>query len=156
MSFLASGRGEAVISHITSHNFTYCAVRFPGQLSLRLSLRSPKALFSGSGHSAIGVVELDALFDAVCDDVPLLRATVLSDLPSSSSRNLADDLVLARREFPAVAVSDSEVRVETTGHIADEAVMRRMLESCSYLAGRFQQAIGKALTGRHDDPRPHW
>lgn len=130
----------------SSETFTYCVSEFPHSLRFLLNISSPKGLLSkvfDSNDLKLGQVNFDNSFNLKCYDANVLQKLLLSDFPSNKTQNLMGDLMLANQSFGVINVTDEKVYLETSGQIADENIIKQMLEMTTNLANRFRSAREK-------------
>lgn len=123
--------------------FTYCVTEFPQNLRFLLDINSPHYLLSkvfNATEMKLGRTVFDDKFRVGCYDANILQKLLLADFPSSQSRNLMEDLLLAQRIFDTINVTDKKVYVETSGQLSDEIRIKQMLEATTHLANRFRSA----------------
>jgi hypothetical protein len=115
---------------------------FKEPLRFAMQLKSPRGLLSGivGKETKTGNAALDDQFQCICYDPSVLRRLLLSEFPSKLTSNLAGDLLLAIRSFETIVVSDTGVKVETSGQIDNADVLKTMLATNYRLADRFTKA----------------
>ncbi|MCU0238153.1 MAG: hypothetical protein MUC29_01830 [Pyrinomonadaceae bacterium] len=126
----------------SSETFTYCQTEFPQNLRFLLDIKTKYFLSNilDSNQITLGQADFDDKFNANCYDLNTLQRLLLSDFPSNKTQNLMSDLLLARQTFGIVNISDETVYIEKSGQIADENILKQMIDTTTYLANRFKSA----------------
>lgn len=130
-------------SNESTEFFTYCVTEFQQNLRFLLDINSPHHLLSkvfNSNEMKLDQPVFDDKFRVGCYDANILQKLLLADFPSSQSRNLMEDLLIAQRIFYTINITDKKVYLETDGQLGDEIRIKQMLEATTHLANRFKTA----------------
>lgn len=155
MSGVRDGR-EISVTHyaVQTGEYTsdsYAAVELPITAPFIFSFELAKPEFAyqkvaeatGLFDDQTGHESFDKAFRIQCSDMPSLLELLNVEIPDGQSPTLLTDLMLARKRYHRVKISDTKVCLGVRADLGDSDPIEETIDKATYLVGRFEAAAGK-------------